>query len=113
MTSNDLKHIAVDSEKYQEYLLENATFIANKIKDDAYIAASMGEQNAKSIVHAVEQVKIAQEQKHQKEELAYQRVLKQEEHSQFRAGYINAAILLFSTVFFGILLACALILLQN
>lgn len=110
MTSNDLKHIAVDGTRYSDYLRETAWNVANKIKNDAYIAAELGDKNAKEIVDAVEQVKRNQEESVKSEEQAYQRVLKQEES---RAGYINAAILLFATLVFGVLIAYALIILQK
>ena len=48
-----------------------------------------------------------------KEEQNFQRTLKNQEREEKRAGYINASIILYFVLLFGVLLASALIFLQK
>ncbi len=113
MDQNRRKLLAVDGKKYESYLNDDTLRIVNDLCYHAQMAAIEGSEEGRDITNAVQNVMEEKEQQVVLEEREYQRSLAREKQAEKRAGYINASILLYVVVFFGIFIACALILFQK
>jgi len=113
MDHKDKRTMAVDGFYYENYLSPEARDNVNDVINEAQLRAMQGDIESQAILKDVQDVMDMREKQVLKEEQNFQRTLKNQEREEKRAGYINASIILYFVLLFGVLLASALIFLQK
>ena len=94
---------------YEKYLSDNALKTVNKLTYDVNQAYIQGTPHAEAAIIAMEEAKQHFEEKNKKKENISVRTRKLGDHAAGVAGFINASILIYFILIFGVLIALSLI----
>lgn len=113
MNRNSKKTMAVDGVYYENYLTPEARDNVQEIISEAQMRSIQGDVESQEILSEVQTIANQREEQVVAEEKSYQRTLQKKEQEEKRAGFINASIILYFVLLFGVLIASALIFFQK
>lgn len=113
MNHKDKKTFIADGFTYENYLTPEARANLEEAFNEVQYRAIEGDIKEQEILNEVKKISEDREERVIKEEQEYKRTLQRKEQDERRSGFINASIILYFVLVFGVLIATALIFLQK